>query len=86
VLILTLHFRHNATRRVEVESIPAAEAYVQAGKDRGHFTFALGKGQTEQITASRLEVWDVREAPAKTYSSRRMRPRVATDALFGEEE
>jgi len=86
MLILTLHFRHNATRRVEVESIQAAEAYVQAGKDRGHFTFALAKGQTEQITASRLEVWDAREVPTRTYSARRMRPRVATDTLFSEEE
>jgi hypothetical protein len=83
-MILTLNFRHNTVRRVEVDSIPAAEAFVQEGKDRGHFIFQGEKGQSEQITACRLEIWDVRETKPKTYSNRRIRPRVASDALFEE--
>ena len=84
MLILTLHFRRNATRRVEVASIQAAEAYVQAGKDAGHFAFRDEMGQSSRISASRLESWQVRDEEPQTWTNRRCWPRVASDALFEE--
>lgn len=83
-MILTLNFRHNATRRVEVESIAAADDYVAEAKRRGYFTFQDERGQSTRMPAKRLETWMVRDEKPKPWSSRRTRPRVESDALFEE--